>query len=953
MLGEMKHNHLLTTALALIFAQAPSFVVAQPIVDAEGTVDGIMDGATASSATNVRVGADNSNVAGTGSVDVTGGATVNTDVGAEIGNTAGSVGSVTISGAGSVWVSGTDTGIGHVAVGRYGGTGSITVSESGRFETVIGGIYAGAGSTLTFTGVGTTVDIGSFTDEVKGYPSTNDPVPQPGEAAGWLTSGGKMFILDGAYVRSDGGYLGGEGLGLSEAVVDGAGTIWENELPLYVGGNGNGVYNRAKLTISNGAYVIGHTIAAGVDVGCAVYDGTEETCATEMNSEGEIIITGEGSVLEAKEILDTRFKGNIRVGYDGTGSMTVSDGGTARNSNARADAVFEIASNAGSIGVLTIGGKLADGPAAAGFIDSKNGLTFGMGQAKLVFNHTETDYVFSQDLAQMVEDPNDPTTTGDSEIIQAAGTTIYTGDGTEYNGKVSVRGGVLRVNDVLNGTFTVKTSGELGGKGSVGEVTVENGGTLRPGDTEGATTLSATSLQLNSGSKTVIDWSPTAQNASLLVEDAATITSGAILDVTFAPGTLVKLTDKHHVMSLSNTAAGNVDGNFTLGTNSQNISRFLGLSLENDVASPDDVYLTVAQTSGFDSVGGLNRRQTAVAKAVAGLADGSDLQTLLLNAQSDEEARNAFSALYGDVHEHQIAANLRGMSLAANSVMSRTGATLGSNDASINSNKAVWGTAIHSRDTSSLNDADATEGSVTTGLVAGADLFAFGDWTLGAYASFQNGETSGNEQSGSQDTKIVGLYSGMRGGAVNAAFGLGAGLSSDKTTRRIALSDDVAEGAHQGTYVQAFGEVSKTFKIGQNSFVEPFARMSLTQGQTEAFNETGSLAALSVGGGDFSERAGQIGVRSEVSVSGADSTARYFGSLALENVARSGSFTKTFAQGGSMESVGLDGTSSQVAFQLGTSYDLNGAGNLSISYEGKIGEATSDGALSLSLVKQF
>lgn len=911
-----------TTAICLIAKLCVSMAFAQSVT-VTGDVEGVTSGSPASASATIKVGIDGSQQPGTGSIVILSGGTLSATAGLEIGDATDSTGAVTVSGVGSSWVSGTT--VGAVDIATRGGTGALTVDSGASFSSYKGSFSTGAGATVLFTGANTTVDIGSFTTEP-------DPLEYD-DATGWLQiHEGQMTVSDGAHVQADGGYIGADGASLATVLVTGANTRWDNSIPLFVGGSGNGTVGYGLLTIADGAVVTAATSAAGAD----------------EDSEGEILIDGEGSKLEVKKrdrrAPNAERPGNMRVGYSGKGIVTVKNGGLLS-----ADGVLDIATSDTSTGVLTIGGKLDDGPAGAGELSAGQGINFGLGNAKLVFNHTEDDYILSQTIKQTVDNG----LTGMSEIIQAAGTTIYTGDGTEYNGQVSVRGGVLRVNDVLNGTFTVKTSGELGGKGSVGDVTVENGGTLRPGDTEGASTLSATSLQLNSGSKTVIDWSPTALNASLLVEDAATITGGAILDVTFAPGTLVKLTDKHHVMSLSNTAAGNVDGNFTLGTDSQNISRFLGLSLENDVASPDDVYLTVAQTANFDSVGGLNRRQTAVAKAAAGLADGSDLQTLLLNLQSDEDALDAFSALYGDVHEHQVASNLRGMSLAANSVMSRTGATSGSDVDTIDSNKAVWGTALYSRDTSSLNDVDATAGSVTTGLVAGADLFAFGDWTLGAYASFQNGETSGNEQSGSQDTKIVGVYSGMRGGAVNAALGLGVGLSSDKTTRRIALSDDVAEGAHQGTYVQAFGEVSKTFKIGKSGFLEPFVRMSMTQGQTEAFDETGSLAALSVGGGDFSERAGQIGVRSEVSVSGADSTARYFGSLALENVSRSGSFTKTFAEGGTMESVGLDGTSSQVAFQLGTTYDFNGAGNLSIAYEGKIGAETSDGALSLSIVKNF
>ncbi len=326
----------------------------------------VVNGVLGGSGTTVTVGNG-------GTLDVTGGGSLVVGQTTTIGDATGS-GSVTVSGAGTSW---TNTNL--ILLG-LDGAGSLTVRDGARLATYEGTLRLGAGGSLTVTGPGTTVDIGTRTSTLPADWASG---------AGWLEPNeGTVLIANGASVIADATYIGGSGTSLANATVTGQGTRLDNALSLYVGGNGNGVVGRGRLNIADGAVATAYTGAVGVDAG----------------SVGEMVITGAGSRYES--LRRTGFNGNFRIGFNGTGSVTVQDGGALVAAN-----IIDIGTNATSTGVLAIGGGLGQAAAAPGTVSAANGIFFGAGDATLLFNHTGTAYAFDQKLYG----------TG-GRILQAAGT---------------------------------------------------------------------------------------------------------------------------------------------------------------------------------------------------------------------------------------------------------------------------------------------------------------------------------------------------------------------------------------------------------------------------------------------------------------------------------------------------------------------------------------------------
>lgn len=329
-----------------------------------------------------------------------------------IGN-ADAGGSVKINGTGSIWRSNNS-----VEIGLRGTSGSLIVENGGTFETYEGSVQFGAGGTLVVAGAESRVDIGSRTHEPADWVA----------AAGYLSlNEGNATISGGASLIDDGGYIGGNGSTWAEMLVTGQGTTWHNELNVYVGGNGNGVVGYGRLNIEDGASVTGYTGAVGVDTG----------------SFGELLLTGTGSKLEIMS--RTGFSGNMRVGFNGDGKVTVQNGALLANANQ-----LDIATNTGSTGVLAIGGGVGETAAAPGTISSGNGIFFGGGNGTLAFNHTATNYLFDQKISG-----------ANGQILHLAGNTTFAGDGSEYEGSTAISGGKLTVTGVLGGNISVDMGGTL------------------------------------------------------------------------------------------------------------------------------------------------------------------------------------------------------------------------------------------------------------------------------------------------------------------------------------------------------------------------------------------------------------------------------------------------------------------------------------------------------------
>src|SRR5262249_58331361 len=152
---------------------------------------------------------------------------------------------------------------------------------------------------------------------------------------------------------------------------------------------------------------------------------------------GTVTVTGAGSTW-------TNDQG-IRVGFLGTGTLTIADGGTVNSGGS-----VQLASGAGSIGTLNIGAGPGNPPTAPGTLNTA-AVSFGAGTGTINFNHTATDYVFA------------PAISGNGAVNVLAGTTILTADST-YTGGTAISAGTLQLG---NGGTTGSIVGDVTNNGTL------------------------------------------------------------------------------------------------------------------------------------------------------------------------------------------------------------------------------------------------------------------------------------------------------------------------------------------------------------------------------------------------------------------------------------------------------------------------------------------------------
>ncbi|WP_430512719.1 hypothetical protein [Pannonibacter phragmitetus] len=317
---------------------------------------------------------------------------------------------------------------------------------------------------------------------------------------------GTLTIENGGAVSSMHGFIGHFDGSTGAVTVTGASSSWTIDDELYVGEDGTGT-----LTITAGGSV--SNVSGYIGDG----DGSGFVTVTGADSNGNVSSWTNSSTLD--------------VGYYGTGTVTIADGGEVRVGAAGLDgkyngAVNIASSDSESNGTLNIGAETGSNAAAAGKLNAAS-LVFGDGNGKLVFNHTSTDYDFSTSIAR----PSNAT--GQGTIEHLAGSTKLSGDSSGFSGKTNVSGGTLYVTGSLGGTINALAGGTLAGTGTIGTgsstITIGNGGRLSPGLDGSVGTLTMNgNLNLASGSTYVVQVSGNSSDAINLT-GTVTIASGAAL----------------------------------------------------------------------------------------------------------------------------------------------------------------------------------------------------------------------------------------------------------------------------------------------------------------------------------------------------------------------------------------------------------------------------------------
>lgn len=883
------------------------------------TVDGV--GSLWANEYNIEIGRD-----GTGAVIVSGGAEV-TNATLRIGFGDGATGTesetlgqgtLTVTDAGSTWVNS-----GGVSI--YADA-TLIVEKGGAFETVDGGLYTKHGGTITVTGAGTTMKIGTLHSTL--------PVDWE-DGDGWFSpDSGTILIADGARLEADGGYVGGSGDVAANMTVTGAGTVWENYLSLYIGGTGGGGTGTGKLTVSDGAQVSAYTTAIGVDAG----------------STGTVVLTGAGTLLKSMVGI---YSGNIRVGFNGTGTLVVQDGATAE-----AEGALVIADKAGSTGTFVIGAAEGDQAAATGTLVSAGGVVFGDGDATLVFNHTSDDYEFAHVLSGY-----------NGAIRQLAGVTDLTGYSSLFTGVVDVLGGTLKVNGYLQGAeFYVGSGGTLGGAGTIGRATVHAGGILAPGNSTG-TLLINEDLVLEAGSYFDVEIDGTGNDKVFAEYGDVYIEDGAILRLSPSAGT--QLGTDYTIIELDNNS-NNVqwDDGFTVENDRRLLDSYV------DYANEDVTVRFEAVTSPWSAL--LDTpNQGAVADAVQGLGIDSPLYEAALFLD-DDVIGETFDLLSGEIHASTKGALITDGEFLRSAVFDRMAVPGGTGDvvepqgyaaapagnvpfpgtenAAAVDLTSVWSQAYGAWGSTDADGNAADFDRRSGGLFIGADTLLEG-WRVGLVGGYGQSSFASDDRAstGTGATVQIGAYAGTSIGAVNLRGGAGYALTALSTTRNVTIPDAQELTAdYDAALGQVFGEVGYTLDTGAVAF-EPFAGVALVNLSTAAYAEAGGSAALSADASSADVTFATLGLRGSSSTDIGGTPAVLSGMLGWRHAVgdTATAALHSFADSDTFMVGGLPVAADTLLLQLGLGMSVGASSSLDLSYDGEFAADTDRQTLRGSLTTKF
>lgn len=889
------------------------------LIDTDDPNPTVIDTDTANSH-SIRIGISDSN---TGNLTIQNGGQLNTGSG-YIGYDSGSEGTATVTGEGARWDP-----EGNLYVG-YRGQGTLNIEDGGAVDTgqEVGiGVYTGSESTATVTGEGARWDIeGNLYVGNYGHGTLNI------EDGGTVVAGGGT-VDAGGNIISIGRLPGSEGT----ATVTGEGARWGIGGNLYVGQEGRGT-----LAIEDGG---------AVDTGNIGYIGSIS------GSEGKATVTGEGSVWSIEQTL--------LVGNEGTGTLTIAEDGTVAADNAVA-----IAYNSTATGRLIIGSESGEAPTGAGMLDTA-AVNFGDGDATLMFNHSDEDYLFAPALAS--------DGTGTHAIDHLSGTTLLTGDSSGFDGTTNVSGGRLLVGDAsgsgrLGGSIDVAGGAVLGGSGTVGSTTVASGGTVSPGSSIG----------------------------ELTVDGDLTFSSGSFLDIEVAPaGTTGDHVQVNGTASLAGTVRyRGLDGEYDPESSYTILTADDGLDGTFDAAESDYTFLDTNLSYSSNSVAleltrndvdfsdmGRSGNQKGTGAAIESLGPGNPLYDAIVTYVGDpQKLQEILAQLSGDSHASSqtamsqvtqmigsfVRAHSRGQ-VFGGTQLSRSPrdnqyATLGSTGTRDQAsgarqalNSRAWGRAFGTWGKNDGDDNAPGNEYLTGGFLMGLDTNLDG-WTLGGFAGYSRSDIDSDRAGAGSDVDsyYAGVYGGRTfdvGGPGTLGLNLGAGFTWHETEarRRVNLPGDTQNlsADYSAQSYQLFSELGYRME-GDQGALEPYAGLSYLRQHTEGYEEDGGSAALIRESSTRNTYYATLGLRGETSFDLDDDRALTLrGGLGWRHAF--GDVTPTveqrFAGGESFSISGAPIDRDAAILETGLDLELSETTTLSLDYDGQLSPNAQEhtGRLQLSI----
>jgi outer membrane autotransporter protein len=826
----------------------------------------------------------------------------------EAGGDLGGIGSVLVTGAGSSFD------YGHQMLIGGAGTGSLVVENGARVFDAGAGFNGDPAATAIGSEVG-----GSGTVRVDGTGSL-------WEAGSRLSVGirgaGSLDIIAGGRVSTDTVVAIARFPEANGTVtIRGANSVLDPGRFLFVGLGGSGslsvldgaaVRSLDRVDIGGGAGVPAQNIAAG--------SGT-----------GIVNVAGTGAALSAAS--------ELIVGNSGTGTLTLGSGGTV------ASPIISIASEPGSSGTLNVlGGTL-----------QTDSIAFGPGSG--TFNlDPATDYNLTARMS------------GPGAFNVLSGNVIQTGDSSGFTGNTNLARGNLIVNGTLGGIISVEKTGLLGGTGTVGSTSINDGGRLAPGNSMGTLHVNG-NLSFNQGSTYQVEVDPAGNSDRTLVSGNATL-GGAQVDVIASAGSW-RIGTANTIL----TATGGLNGSEFGGVTSN--LQFLDPALTYD---PSNVKLILRRNDiDFAEIAKTpNQRRAAKSIddfiALDPIADenpligkllGLDRATALLTiAQLPGEIHGSLkSVLLDDSRFIRDAANNR-LRAAFEVVAAPSFPVLAYGpdgvepQAAAGDRFAIWVQGLGSwADWNSNDQVPGLDRSVG-GILIGGDVPFGENVRVGALAGYSRTNIDEPDLGASADVDNyhLGIYGGAEFGTLDLRSGASYTWHAIDTNRLVQFtgSQEHLTADYGGGTAQIFGELGYEIQA-ESGTLEPFANLSYANLHVDSFAEKGGLAALAGASSDTDVTFTTFGLRGSKELLFGDATATLRGMAGWRHAY--GDVTPlsslTFAGMDSFEISALPIARDAALVEVGLDIDLAPATTFGFSYRGQIASEVQDHGVKADLTVRF
>lgn len=766
-----------------------------------------------------------------GTLNVSNGGAISSKI-FDVGVLVGSIGEATIDGASSTATVTQDVGVG------YDGTGTLTISGGAHLSaaTATVGTNTGAVGTVDVTGAGSRIDLtndldvglygtGTLTVEASGLvnaPGTFEVGEQAGSKGTVTVTGTGSQLNAGPNV-----FIGDRDKGTVNVDAGGYfhGTSHVN-LGYNTGGNGTlNVDGNGSLAAIDSDFNIGEQGTGSLTVtnGGAAVSNEAATIGDQAGANGTAVVSGAGSSWSSTD---------LTIGKNGVGGLVVSDGGTVNVSDPVA-----IAEKAGSTGTLTIGSATAT-PAAAGTFNAAT-IQFGTGDGAIDFNHTSTGYTFASVVS------------GTGEINQQNGTTIITGNSSGFSGLTNVTGGKLVLNGSLTGSLVTVDSGTLGGNGTMASLIANTGSNVAPGNSIGTLNV-LNNAMFNAGSTYDVEVNAGGSSDLVAVGNGASINGGTVA-ASVAPG--------HYGASTTYTivtAGTDVGGTFTTATVD---SPFLSASLSYDLK---DVYLTLDRinATAFHDAGQTPNEQATGAGLDSGAVGNAAANALVALAAPAQAA--GLDQLSGEIHASLKGALIDESRYVRDTVNDRLARSTGAEAGS-----ALWTSAYGSF--AEINgDGNAAElGASVGGVFIGAEGMVGNGLRVGVLGGYGRGvyDLGDRNSSATANSYDAGAYAGYQAGGLDLRFGADYALHQINADRSVAFGSytDALQAGYNAQTGQLFGEIG--YKIGSDmASIEPFGAAAYVRQSTDGFTENGGASTLTAAANTLSTTFTTLGVRGSTNV---------------------------------------------------------------------------------------